>query len=1275
MRSRQASEHDSANTSSNGATAHIPAVPIMSAADLAALHLMQSFAAPGSHREPLPPLLDFANDPQLATSDFEALHSIDWSNLELEQPEWSGSTEVERMQAINDYMLDIYENGPDNINLDDEPDDEHPDSSDAESDLEYSPMRGLDAFDPYNGLLNKRPRMDLSQKSPEWFPWPNRTSCTLDILMHLPHSVFSVRQLDLFLWLLKVNGTQDATSVKTMKDLDTKLQSLYGIQTYEYKGAFRHTYYVNSIADIISQEMSNPCVRPHLSFYPEDAPSNLTDARQFSRWLKEIPDDELGPMAHIGTEDYFIFEPAMLRSGLEEAVWDDHRTSWHVIQGGGRFEVDQDQFLKSFPVLMSDLANGLYPHLTDVSNIEDFIDKSTNPPIFGQWKLTNPVLGNPWRQKANGAKCLSFPIWLYCNDTSGNTSKHWNEHNSFLFTPAGLPRSESSKEYNVHFLSTLNSAPPLEMLDGKDAAADHACKSAAPAQHVSHNSDGVSDESETGSVGSASTNASKGGQKKKRMQYKESLASMVNQVKQFVKVTWKTSKQRGKHYSLKTQFLEAETLGGLTRIKAKHTETGLKDTYQSFFMNRLLDSYKRHRGLDPHSDTPVKILHVVLLGFIKYLWRDVIENQIKKNPEKKKELATRLSSVDVEGLGLGSKLAGDTLMNYYGSLTGLDFHKIGQVSPFVLKSFVSDECYQTWVSLLKLVPLIWQPEIENLETHIETLKDKIQQFLLHAGKWSIQWFNKPKFHILVHLPEHIRRFGPAMLFATEVFESYNAIICAKSIHSNRLAPSRDIAWAFAKQNRIHHLLSGGIFLDREQIKVDSEASKKFKDPNLPQTEHITQHWVCIGQSAMDVVSWSSDTVGQYLGISDKANEIIPTGACTLDPKSSEQRWANTQTGRITPNTSNFTETEKMVGSFHRAQDMILSNGDKCRMLTYAACSHPALQNFSRNGIAIAQVVETLRLKRSGGFTSSIADSVLVEAVMVRTTSSSHGMPRLMPSSQYFALKPGDLCCTVNVQHDCDQNSCVIENVLPVYQEQKKTSQLKGAVVHKGNLQDKVLNTAQMRDAKYVQKFCIKAVPLSLDHVLEESATREWNAQNRSKAISGQTANTGQHPRSTSTSARSWALSVIPHSPIQRQSSHPSNTVTFPNSPIQPAFMQQQRQSLPPHHIWPTSNPPQYFDNMHHQIPQMHPHPHSHPSQYGERTHPMQMHPHPHSHPSQYSERTHPMGYPSQAMPHPSLHPSQYQQSTHAMGYPTSQAMQNYTRSRLNNRMSEDSDNQ
>ena len=92
------------------------------------------------------------------------------------------------------------------------------------------------------------------------------------------------------------------------------------------------------------------------------------------------------------------------------------------------------------------------------------------------------------------------------------------------------------------------------------------------------------------------------------------------------------------------------------------------------------------------------------------------------------------------------------------------------------------------------------------------LEQAVQNFLAHTAKWTPCWFNKPKFHILLHLVEHIHQFGPAALFATNAFESFNALIYAKSIHSNHHAPSQDIGHAFAHGSHIWHLLSGACIL-------------------------------------------------------------------------------------------------------------------------------------------------------------------------------------------------------------------------------------------------------------------------------------------------------------------------------------------------------------------------------------------------------------------------------------------------------------------------------
>ena len=63
------------------------------------------------------------------------------------------------------------------------------------------------------------------------------------------------------------------------------------------------------------------------------------------------------------------------------------------------------------------------------------------------------------------------------------------------------------------------------------------------------------------------------------------------------------------------------------------------------------------------------------------------------------------------------RLPGNTLVQYAGSLTGQDFRIIAQVAPFVLYDLVTAESFAAWVSLSNLVPLIWQPEIQDIDAY------------------------------------------------------------------------------------------------------------------------------------------------------------------------------------------------------------------------------------------------------------------------------------------------------------------------------------------------------------------------------------------------------------------------------------------------------------------------------------------------------------------------------------------------------------------------------
>ena len=85
----------------------------------------------------------------------------------------------------------------------------------------------------------------------------------------------------------------------------------------------------------------------------------------------------------------------------------------------------------------------------------------------------------------------------------------------------------------------------------------------------------------------------------------------------------------------------------------------------------------------------------------------------------KSKLVVCISSLDSLGLSL-PPLSGKTLVQFLGSLTGRDFWIIAQICPFVLYNLLPKECYNAWLALSSLVPLIWLPVIDELDTYLVT---------------------------------------------------------------------------------------------------------------------------------------------------------------------------------------------------------------------------------------------------------------------------------------------------------------------------------------------------------------------------------------------------------------------------------------------------------------------------------------------------------------------------------------------------------------------------
>ena len=235
----------------------------------------------------------------------------------------------------------------------------------------------------------------------------------------------------------------------------------------------------------------------------------------------------------------------------------------------------------------------------------------------------------------------------------------------------------------------------------------------------------------------------------------------------------------------------------------------------------------------------------MLLGVTKYTW-GLTYKSVAANKQLH-ILEARLRSIDVDGMNI-DPIRAEYFVQYRQSLIGRQLKSIMQCITFVLHGIVDDSLRDVWTSLGEMASLLWYPDIDDIDSycvsvsHLLTfraanlyhsfshrliqvdLKESIDRFL---DKLVIvdprRIILKTKCHILTHIVDDIRRFGPALGLSTETFESYNAVFRACSIHSNHQSPSRDIAMQISDMDRFKHIASGG------RLNIDGEWTEPGKD--------------------------------------------------------------------------------------------------------------------------------------------------------------------------------------------------------------------------------------------------------------------------------------------------------------------------------------------------------------------------------------------------------------------------------------------------------------
>ncbi len=187
-------------------------------------------------------------------------------------------------------------------------------------------------------------------------------------------------------------------------------------------------------------------------------------------------------------------------------------------------------------------------------------------------------------------------------------------------------------------------------------------------------------------------------------------------------------------------------------VKEKQTATGVKDKVAQVWIDKLLAKFKEEKkanpgltlkevtakvktwfdqqpgdkhnplldinGLDPTQDTPVEILHTILLGIIKYVWYML---HTSMSDSQRDEFVLRLQSTDTTGLTV-PPIRAAYMMQYRNNLIGKHFKTLMQTMALHVQGLVSDAHFELVKAVGHLGALLWSHGIEDMTEYLVRLR-------------------------------------------------------------------------------------------------------------------------------------------------------------------------------------------------------------------------------------------------------------------------------------------------------------------------------------------------------------------------------------------------------------------------------------------------------------------------------------------------------------------------------------------------------------------------
>ncbi|KAJ6548059.1 hypothetical protein B0H10DRAFT_2202645 [Mycena sp. CBHHK59/15] len=387
-------------------------------------------------------------------------------------------------------------------------------------------------------------------------------------------------------------------------------------------------------------------VAKHLEFYPEITTGPICEVWQAQRW-KEYKPSELTPMYANGLRQFYIDEVAVLENGslVIPVAW-LRRTG---ILGANCVKVTDDE---NGWIIGSDLH--WVPATEFRFNCQDVLDNVCGLILWAA-SVTAPEMPNKLRELAQGDDLyvVFLPIWG--DNVSGNKSKQYNKHINMYTTNSNLPGQLLQQEYFVRFVSTSPHATSPEQFSALKEQVESTHTNLIPCYNAetrrncrvilrvpslpADNPQQLEEVSHMGGNANCGCRRCKAGGSHEVTESDAGYHDMhytATGVKDKVAQYWiEILLQKSREIKTNNPGRTAESIKDKLKIWLEE-QPGDK-------VNPLLDI----SGLDPNCDTPVEILHTILLGIIKYVWYTLHSGWSEAQQDL---LVVRLQLTDIDGL-------------------------------------------------------------------------------------------------------------------------------------------------------------------------------------------------------------------------------------------------------------------------------------------------------------------------------------------------------------------------------------------------------------------------------------------------------------------------------------------------------------------------------------------------------------------------------------------------------------------------------------------------